>query len=247
MKDEDQEDIAILEESDEVIDEIIDLEEYAKAGRKPPKAKGYKIKVNDTAFVSAKPEITGREVLELAGLHPPDQYRLRLKVKGEKPQPIGLADVVDLRCPGVEKFRAIRQDQNEGYQGRRDAPVSDQDCLFLDSYGLNWEIIVDGSTWVIFYDFSLPKGFNHAKVTLAVRLEGGYPLTALDMMYTYPAIARADGKSIEKADVTQQIDGLPFQRWSRHRTEVNPWMPGQDSLETHVYLVEEFFETEVTK
>ncbi len=235
------------QEVEELIDEIIDLEEYAKEGRKPPKAKGYKIKVNDTTFVWPKPEITGREVLELAGLNPPDQYRLRLKVRGEKPQPIGLNDVVDLRRAGVEKFRAIRQDQNEGYQGRRDAPVSDQDRLFLDGYGLKWETIMDGSTWVIFYDFLLPAGFNYAKVTLAVRLEGGYPLAALDMMYAYPAIARADGNAIKAVDVVQQIEGLPFQRWSRHRTGVNPWMPGQDSLETHMYLVEEFFKTEMAQ
>src|SRR3546814_13618618 len=66
----------------------------------------------------------------------------------------------DLRV-GVEKFRAIRKDQNEGeYQGRRDAPALDQDRVFLDSYGLPWEIVVDGSTWVLIHNFPMPEGYS---------------------------------------------------------------------------------------
>lgn len=238
----------LRDEAGDVEVEEVDLEEYAKRGEKPPKAKRYKLKVNDEKFVWPRSVITGREVLELAGLTPPENYLLRLKVAGSKPRPIDLDKKVDLSEPGVEKFRAIRKGQEEGeISGRRNAPALDQDRLFLDNYGLPWEMIVDGCTWVLLHDFPLPAGFNVDTATVAIRLEGGYPLTPLDMMYVYPWVSRLDGRPIRQADVTQQLDGKGFQRWSRHRTGANPWMPGEDSLETHVYLVEEFFREEIAK
>jgi hypothetical protein len=238
----------LIEEVDELIDEIIDLEEYAKRGDKPPRAKGYRFRVNDDLFVWHKPTITGEEILTLAKLTPPANYRLRLKVAGAKPEPIELTTVVDLRRHGVEKFRAIKNGQSEGEaQGRRQTPVLEQDETFLYNYGLRWETIMDGSTWVLLHDFPLPEGYNVPTVSLAIRIEGGYPLAALDMMYVYPALARRDGRPIAQTQVTQQIDGKPFQRWSRHRTSGNPWVPGLDSLETHIYLVEEFFAAELRK
>lgn len=238
----------LIEEAEEILDEVIDLEQCAKEGRTPPKARGYRVKVNETTFVWPKDEITGEEVLEQAGLKPPKDYILRLKVHGEKPRVIALDEQVHLRRDRVEKFRAIRSGQGEGeYQGRRDAPALDQDRAFLASYGLPWEIIVDGSTWVLIHEFPLPAGYDQQRVTLAIRLEGGYPITPLDMMYVYPWVQRQNGRPINAANVPQQIGGKIYQRWSRHRTGTNPWVPGQDSLETHIYLVEEFFAQELLK
>jgi hypothetical protein len=222
----------LTEEVEALVEDIIDLEEYAKAGRKPPRAKSYRLKVNDHPFVWHEPTITGRQVLELAKLLPPEDWRLRLKIAGGKPEPIALDTIVDLRRHGVEKFRAIRQGQGEGEaQPRRDVPALDHDRVFLDGYGLEWEIINDGSIWILIYNFPLPKGYTISAVTLAIRLEGGYPLSALDMFYVYPNIVRCDGKPIKQVEVQQQIDGKSFQRWSRHRTPENPWVSGQDSLE----------------
>ncbi len=96
------------------LDEIIDLEEYAKAGKRPPLAKGYRIRVNGDAYVVHEPNPTGRAILALAGLLPPEGYTLRLKRAGHKPEKIGLDDHVDLRSPGVEKFKALPRDQTEG-------------------------------------------------------------------------------------------------------------------------------------
>jgi hypothetical protein len=238
----------VEETLEELVEEIIDLEECAKNGRKPPRARGYRFKVNDKPYEWPEPTILGREVLKLAGLVPPEDYTLRLKMAHGEPRRVGLDDCVDLRQHGIEKFRAIRRGQQEGeVQDRRAAPVLDQDRLFLDSYGLRWEIVVDGSTWVLIHGFPIPAGYTHATVLLAIRLEGGYPITQLDMMYVYPVLSRADGKHIPQADVIQQLDGKPFQRWSRHRTAHNAWVPGQDSLETHVYLIEDFFSAELAR
>jgi hypothetical protein len=97
-----------------VLDDIVDLEEYAKRGEKPPLAKGYRIRINGEAYVVQDPVITGREVLTLAGLVPPENYTLRLKQAGEKPRKIELDEKVDLRHLGVEKFKALPRDQTEG-------------------------------------------------------------------------------------------------------------------------------------
>ena len=97
-----------------VLDDIVDLEEYAKLGKRPPLAKGYRIRVNGDPFVVHAPEPTGRAILTLAGLLPAEDYTLRIKMAGEKPRKVGLDEKVDLRHPGVEKFKALPRDQTEG-------------------------------------------------------------------------------------------------------------------------------------
>jgi hypothetical protein len=97
-----------------IVDDIIDLEEYAKAGKQPPLAKGYRFRVNGEAFVVHEPVVTGRQVLTIAGLLPVEEYTLRLKMAGGKPEKIGLDEKVNLRRPGIEKFKALPRDQTEG-------------------------------------------------------------------------------------------------------------------------------------
>lgn len=99
---------------EEVLDEIVDLEEYAKLGKRPPLSKGYRIRVNGEPYVVHEAEPTGRAILTLAGLLPAADYTLRVKVAGEKPRKVGLDEKVDLRHPGVEKFKALPRDQTEG-------------------------------------------------------------------------------------------------------------------------------------
>jgi hypothetical protein len=99
---------------EEVLEEIVDLEDYAKRGERPPLSKGYRIRVNGESFVVHDPEPTGREILTLAGLLPAEDYTLREKLAGERPRKIELNQKVDLRRPGVEKFKALPRDQTEG-------------------------------------------------------------------------------------------------------------------------------------
>lgn len=130
---------------------------------------------------------------------------------------------------------------------RRQFDLLPEDETVLNEYGLPWETVVDGSLWVLIHDFPTHEGYNHAKATIAIRLETGYPHTALDMVYVYPPLARKDGKPIGATQAVQQIEGEPFQRWSRHRTSENPWKVGQDSLGTHIILIEDWFEREFQK
>ena len=131
---------------------------------------------------------------------------------------------------------------------RRMANLLEQDRLFLEGFGRRWEVIIENSTiWVLIHDFPLPDGYTQKSVTIAIRMESGYPMAQLDMMYAHPAIARADGKSIPQTETPQALDGKQFQRWSRHRSGGNAWVPGEDSLETHVYFIQEGFDAEFAK
>ncbi len=128
-----------------------------------------------------------------------------------------------------------------------DFQLPEEDVVFLDGLELPWETINDhGMQWVIVYDYPIVSGYNHQKVSVAVKIETGYPRTQLDMAYFYPALQRLDGKIIN-AICPQIIDGKQYQRWSRHRTSANPWREGIDDLSTHFALISFWFEQEFIK
>lgn len=127
---------------------------------------------------------------------------------------------------------------------RRDYDLLPQDEKFLKEYGHPWETIIDGSQWVLIHEFPTHEGYNHPHVTAAIRMETGYPNTALDMVYFYPALARNDGKVIGATGAQQIIDGRAYQRWSRHRTAQNPWRAGVDYLDAHIFLIEDWLARE---
>lgn len=97
-----------------ILDDVIDLEEYAKLGKRPPLAKGYRLKINGESYVVHDATPTGLELLTLAGLLPAKDYTLRVKFAGERPRKVTLDEKVDLHRPGVEKFKALPRDQTEG-------------------------------------------------------------------------------------------------------------------------------------
>ena len=130
---------------------------------------------------------------------------------------------------------------------RCDFDLLPQDEAFLEEYGRPWETIADGSQWVLMHEFPTHDGYNHARVTAAIRMETGYPNAELHMVYFFPALARKDDRPIGKTEARQAIDGKTFQRWSRHRTAQNPWRAGFDGLETHVYLIEDWLAREFEK
>ena len=76
--------------------EIIDVEEYAKHDREPPKtAARFRIRIDKEQFVVDVPRMTGRQLLELAGKKPPERYTISEKIKGSKPVKIGLDEYAD--------------------------------------------------------------------------------------------------------------------------------------------------------
>ncbi len=81
---------------------------------KKPVIKGFKYMVRNRQFETENRFITGREVLETAGLLPVTRYKLDLKMKGNRYREVGLDEQVDLSDPGIEKFTYISRTQSEG-------------------------------------------------------------------------------------------------------------------------------------
>ena len=130
---------------------------------------------------------------------------------------------------------------------RRQFQLLQEDEFYLNQTGFDWETVIDsGMHWLIIHNYPVCNGYNRDMVTVAIKIETGYPRTQLDMAYFYPALTRKDGKGINAISF-QQIDNKQFQRWSRHRTAANPWREGIDDLSTHLSLIAFWFEQEFLK
>ncbi|MCB0361676.1 MAG: hypothetical protein KDD35_03095 [Bdellovibrionales bacterium] len=129
-------------------------------------------------------------------------------------------------------------------ESRKEFNLPEEDVEYLDSLGIHWEAINDGSQWILLHDFPLPSGYSKSEVKVAIMISPGYPMTALDMAYFYPPVRRSDEKPIKATDATQTIRGEVFQRWSRHRAKGDPWKPGVDNLETHICMCQDWLERE---
>ena len=98
-------------------DEIIDIEEYAKAGRPvPTKAKRYQIRIDKQKYVVRVPAMTGRDLLNLAGKTPATNFMISQKFRGGEARKIGYDEKADFTQPGVERFMTMPLDQTDGGQ-----------------------------------------------------------------------------------------------------------------------------------
>lgn len=98
-------------EQDPEVDEL-DIEAFAGLECKP-RAKRYIIRIDKKPYVIDKSVITARELLLLAGKTPPEKFRIWQVVSGESHE-LTLDQRVDVRDPGVEKFRTLSRTQTEG-------------------------------------------------------------------------------------------------------------------------------------
>ena len=99
---------------DEAIQELVDVEEYGKRNEKPPKARKYRIRINKQHFTVDVAEMTGRQILALAGKTPVESYKLQQKVHGGQVTVIGPDATVDFTAPGVERFQWFPLTETEG-------------------------------------------------------------------------------------------------------------------------------------
>jgi hypothetical protein len=127
---------------------------------------------------------------------------------------------------------------------RRGFALPETDVEYLDSLCIPWESVIEKNVMrIVIHDYPVPDRYNHTQVSLYLRIENGYPDTQIDMAYFYPPLERKDGKPI-KALSTDNFDGKVWQRWSRHRTNANPWRIGIDCVATHMALVKAWLERE---
>ena len=128
---------------------------------------------------------------------------------------------------------------------RRDFFLSEEDIEQLNARGLQWETINEGCyKWLLVHEFPTHEGYNVRTATAAIQIPSSYPMEPLDMVYFYPALCTIDGATIPNADCPMNINGIQYQRWSRHRTQQNPWRCGLDNISAHLSLVEEWLERE---
>lgn len=103
-----------VEDQSDEFDGIIDIEECAKENRKPPRARGYRIRIDKQHHDVRVTGMTGHELLTLAGKTPVTGYMLSQKMHGGEARKVSLAERVDFTTPGVERFMTLPLDQTEG-------------------------------------------------------------------------------------------------------------------------------------
>lgn len=96
-----------------VVDEIIDIEVYVREQKTVPLARAYRIRIDKPYYVVETPEMSGRQILGLAGKKPAEDYVLRQILHGQ-PAKVDLDAVVNFRTPGVEKFKTMLKTAQDG-------------------------------------------------------------------------------------------------------------------------------------
>lgn len=103
----------ILQLEEEILEELIDLEEWVKAGKKPSKAKKYRIRIDKQKCVVEVHSMTGREILALVD-KTPEKYLLSQKFRGGRVEPIQPDQVVEFHRCEVERFQTLSKEPTEG-------------------------------------------------------------------------------------------------------------------------------------
>lgn len=243
-----EKEIIVIDETGAVVLDLVDIEEYVRAGTPVPHAHRYKYRVNKQHFVVETPELTREQILDKAGLVPTDQYRLRLKRRHGPPEEIKPGETVHLREHGIERFIAQHKEVQDGLESRREFSLSADDQGFLDTLGLRWEALRQGNRlWVIVYDVPLPAGYRVAVANVAIEIAPGYPTAQLDMAYFDPPLSRTDGKAIPCVEAIEPLDGKGWQRWSRHRAGASVWVAAFDNFERHFAYVQDWLVREIER
>lgn len=225
-------------------DSVCDLEQCCHSGTIPVISYRYIIKINSEKYTVDEKEMTGRQILALIG-QTPESYYLRFKHKGGSTI-VGADEVIDFTACGVERFSAKAKNCTEGRVNQRDFSLPEEDANFLKKLNLSWDSFSEGSRWLILRDYILPSGYTVEKCDVAIAIPANYPIEQLDMFYMFPNLARADNQLIGALS-PQTIEGKQYQRWSRHRTPLNQWVPGEDNLATHLELMNHSLLEEFTK
>jgi hypothetical protein len=209
------------------------------------RARVWELDIQGERFQWPAPTITVREALIKAKFDVTKPWIITLKVKDKAKEKVGLDDVIDLRQPGIERLRVLKGEvtNGDGMPGLS-FPLLPKDEAWLSENGYTWRTMIEGANrWLLLEHFPLPAKFNVNTCTLAVNIPEAYPAAQLDMFFCCPALSRLDGVVIPQTQVNETIDGAVFQRWSRHPTA--PWLPDEDSVRTHMALIDESLSREV--
>ena len=93
---------------------VVEIEVYGKTGKPVPKAKHYMIRIDKIKYTVNVAQMSGRDLLVLAGKQPPERWTIQQKMHGGGAKTIGLDEQADFTAPGVERFMTLPLDQTEG-------------------------------------------------------------------------------------------------------------------------------------
>jgi len=85
-------------------EEIVDIEQCTKEDRIPSEGKWYRVKVGNDYYVFLKQFVTGKEILEKAGITDTECFWLYQKLKNCDFERISLTEKVNLAKPAIEHF-----------------------------------------------------------------------------------------------------------------------------------------------
>ena len=239
-----------VDEPDQVIgdNDLVDLDMDGIESFATRKAV-WKLNVHGVVIDVSTSTIAVGAAMKQAGFDISKDWHIFLKVKGEAKREVGLADIVDLEKPGIEKLRLMPKNVDNGEAPQaphRDFALLDADTEYLDRLQLKWETIIDDERrWLIIHQFPVPTGYTVSDTMLALEVPELYPGAAIYGFYAYPPLALASGRTIPRTQLRGSILGLEFHGWSRHRGSSAPWDPTTDNVVTHLGLVEAALTREV--
>ena len=103
----------LVDEEELLLEEIIDLEEWAKEDKKPKRAKKYVIRIDKTKYTVDVHEMTGTQILAVAD-KAPKEYQLSQKFRGGRVEVIAPNQIVEFYKHQVERFQTLALDPTEG-------------------------------------------------------------------------------------------------------------------------------------
>lgn len=103
----------VLEAEDEGLEDLIDLEEQAKAKKEPKRAKSYRLRIDKEYKVVEVHSMTGREILALVG-KTPETYLLSQKLQGGVIEPVAADQTIIFHVHKIERFQTLALDPTEG-------------------------------------------------------------------------------------------------------------------------------------
>ncbi|MBO1273613.1 multiubiquitin domain-containing protein [Shewanella sp. 4t3-1-2LB] len=209
------------------------------------KAQQWVLDVHGVKITSNTPQISVREALSKAGVDPDQGWIIILKVKDLPKAQLSLNDIIDLTRPGIERLRLTPGAINNGEAQivPNAFTLLAKDEAFLTESSYLWRTIIDGSKrWLIIENYTLPTGYVQSSCAIAIEIPATYPTSQLDMFYCHPNLSLLSKQTIPQTQVIQTIEGKPYQRWSRHRSN---WSPMKDSVISQLGVVEESIIREV--
>lgn len=106
------------------------------------------------------------------------------------------------------------------------------DIAAVQTEDLVVQVVEDGTRfYILFKDFALPDCYVPDRTTMMFVADYQYPMSALDMFWTYPHVRLTNGAWPQSADQFMDFINCSWQRWSWHHAG---WNPAVHTVETHL-------------